>query len=156
MAGLLKREGRHVEPRDVLDPLERMFEDWTRTASARWPAVFPQGWVPEQVIRVDEYREGGATVVRAELPGIDPDKDVEVSVTDGMLRIEAERREEETTEEKGYVRKELRTGSFVRTLRLPTGVKEADITATYADGILEIRIPSPELTPGTKIPVAKA
>jgi HSP20 family protein len=95
-------------------------------------------------------------VVRAELPGIDPDEDVELTVTDGMLHIEAERREEEETEDKGYVRRELRYGSFSRSLPLPEGATEADITATYKDGILEIRVPAPQPPPAKKIPVSKS
>ena len=156
MTGLLKREPRHVDARAVLDPLERMFDDWTRTMMSRWPGMFPRDWTPEQLIHVNEYREDGAMVVRAELPGIDPDKDVDLSVADGMLRIHAERREESSREEKGYVRKELRSGTFLRVLPMPEGVNEADIAATYADGILEIRIPSPEPKAGTKIPISKA
>ena len=60
---------------------------------------------------------------------IDPAKDVDVSVHNGMLHIKAERREEEKTDEKGYVRRELRYGSFTRTLPLPEGVSTDDVTA---------------------------
>jgi HSP20 family protein len=60
-----------------------------------------------------------------------------------MLRIEAQRRTEEKTEEKGYTRQELRYGSFTRTLALPDSVSESDIQASYKDGILEIRVPVP-------------
>jgi len=73
-----------------------------------------------------------------------------------MLRIEAERREEEETEEKGYVRHELSYGSFTRTLPLPEGVTESDITASYKDGILEIRIPGAEPEPATKISISQS
>jgi HSP20 family protein len=75
-----------------------------------------------------------------------------------MLHIHAERREEQKTEGKGYLRHELRTGTFSRNLPLPRGVTEADIKATYKHGILEIRVPMPEaeeLEP-TKIPVETA
>ena len=95
-------------------------------------------------------------VIRADLPGIDPDKDVELTVSDGILHIEAERREEERREEKGYVRQELRYGSLSRTLPLPEGVTGADITATYKAGVLEIRIPEPKHEPAKKIAIGKA
>ena len=134
--------------------LDRMFDEWFRTLPMR-----RMGWeVPgEELIRVDEFRDGDAQVVRAELPGIDPDEDVELTVADGVLRIEAQRRVEEKTEDKGYVRHELRYGSFTRTLPMPEGADEGDITATYKDGILEIRIPIVErATPEpTRISVAK-
>ena len=80
---------------------------------------------------------------------------VELTVTDHMLRIEGERKEEEKVSEKGYLRHEVRYGSFSRMLPLPEGVTEADITANYKDGILEIRIPTPEVEPAKKIPVIK-
>ena len=81
-----------------------MFDDWTTMLPFRRPAMFDREWTTQELIRVDEYQENGTLVVRAELPGIDPDKDVEITVSDGILRIEAERRQEAKTEEKGYVR----------------------------------------------------
>ncbi|MGH3794242.1 MAG: Hsp20/alpha crystallin family protein [Pseudonocardiaceae bacterium] len=117
--------------------MDRLFGEWMRSMPVRTPLV-------EDVIRVDEYQEGDGLVVRAELPGIDPDRDVDVAVSDDMLRINAQRRLEENTEDKGYLRHELRYGSFTRTLPLPEGVHGDDITASYQDGILEIRVPLPE------------
>jgi HSP20 family protein len=75
-----------------------------------------------------------------------------------MLRIHAERREEDKTEGKGYLRHELRRGTFSRYLSFPKGVTEADIKATYNHGILEIRVPMPEAKEPepTKIPVETA
>lgn len=70
--------------------------------------------------------------------------------------IEAERREKEDREKTGYVRHELRVGSFSRVLPLPEGASEADIEASYKDGILEMRVPAPEPKPAAKIPVAKS
>jgi len=152
MAGLLKREGKAV---DVFDRFDRMFDEWMKDLPFRRPTVFGRDWVTEDIIRVDEYREDGDLVIRAELPGIDPDKDVELTVSDSMLRIEAERREEEKVEEKGYLRHELRSGSFSRILPLPEGVSESDVTASYKDGILEIHIPSRAPEPANKIAISK-
>ena len=135
----------------VLATFDRLF-DWP----AMIPTFFNRRWMPEEVIRVDEYQENGTLVVKAELPGIDPEKDVELTVADGMLHIAAERREEEQTEEKGFVRKELRYGSFARTLRLPAGVSEEDFVASYKDGILEVQVPAPTPKPTTKVPIAKS
>jgi HSP20 family protein len=153
MAGLLKRE---QKPVDVFDRFDRMFDEWMKGLSVRRPMLFGREWAAEDVIRVDEFRENGDLVVRAELPGIDPDKDVELSVSDGVLHIDAERREEERVEEKGYLRHEIRAGSFSRSLPLPAGVSEADVTASYKDGILEVRIPTPEPEPAKKIEISKS
>ena len=152
---LLRREPTEVESVDVFDRLDRVFDEWMRGFPFRRPFCTGRGWRTEDLIRVDQYREKDEFVVKAELPGIDPDEDVELTVSDNMLHIAAERREEEKTEDKGYVRREIRSGSFSRSLPLPKGVSEADIKATYTDGILEIRIPAPEVEPTKKIPVAK-
>jgi HSP20 family protein len=152
MTGLLKHEKRS-EP-DLLDRFDRMFDEWLTLRPFRGFGTAPDG-AADGLIRVDEFREDGALVIKAELPGIDPEKDVEVSVTDGMLHITAERKEESKTERKGYVRNELRYGTFSRTLPLPEGVAEGDIKATYEGGILEIRIPAPAPKPATKVPIAK-
>ncbi len=154
MPGLMRREPRGEAP-DVFSRFDRMFEEWARMMPFR-PMAFPRWWRVEDLIQVEEYREDGTLVIRADLPGIDPDKDVELTVSNGMLHIEAERREEEKREEKGYVRQEVRYGSLSRSLPLPAGVTEADITATYKAGVLEIRIPEPEREPAKKIAISKS
>ncbi len=155
MATLMRRGPRHAGQVDIFDRFDRMFDQWIREFPFRWPVFAGRGWIGAGVIPVDEYQEEGALVVRAELPGIDPGKDVELTVSDHMLHIEAERKEEEKVKEKGYVRHEVRCGSFSRTLPLPEGVTEGDIAADYKDGILEIRIPTPAVQPAKKIPIAK-
>jgi len=154
MAGLMRREPRG-EAADVFSRFDRMFDEWTRLTPFRAMA-FPRWRDVEELIRVEEFREDGTLVIRADLPGIDPEKDVELTVAHGMLHIEAERREEEKREEKGYVRQEVRYGSVSRSLPLPEGVTEADITATYKDGVLEIRIPEPKHEPAKKIAISKS
>ena len=154
MSGLTRREP-HGEATDVFSRFDRMFDEWARMMPFR-PMLFPRWREAEELIRVEEFREDRTVVIRADLPGIDPDKDVELTVSDGMLHIEAERREEEKREEKGYLRHELRYGSLSRSLPLPEGVTEADITATYKAGVLEIRIPEPKREPAKKIAVSKA
>jgi HSP20 family protein len=94
-------------------------------------------------IRVEEFVDGQTMVVRAELPGIDPDQDVDVSVSDGVLRIKAERREQTEHRDKDSYRSEFRYGSFTRDVTLPDGVNPDDINATYRDGVLEVRTPMP-------------
>ncbi len=96
------------------------------------------GW-----LRVEEFTDADTLVVRAELAGIDPDKDVEVSVAGGMLHIRAERSEKkEDTSKEGY-RSEFRYGTFERDVLLPEGTTVDDVSASYTDGILEVRVPMP-------------
>jgi HSP20 family protein len=96
--------------------------------------------VDAKLMRLEDEMEDGHYVVRAEIPGIDPAKDVDITVRDGQLTIKAERTEKE--EAKG--RTEFRYGSFVRSLTLPTGADEDDIKATYDKGILTVSVAVPE------------
>lgn len=139
------------------DRFDQMLDDWAKLVPFR--SAFPRdGWEAAQVIRVDEVREGDTLVIRAEMPGVDPDKDVEVTVADGTLHIKADHKEETTTEEKGFVRRELRRGRFSRTLPVPPGITEADVGATYKDGILELRVPMPAaaVEPPKRVTITKA
>jgi HSP20 family molecular chaperone IbpA len=106
--------------------------DWLE---GEFPPVF-RAFGGGQMMRVEDYVEGGQYILRAELAGIDPDKDVEVTVRDGVLSVKAERREEKREGQ----RSEFRYGAFARTISLPAGADENDVTATYKDGILEIRV----------------
>src|ERR1039458_8215144 len=81
-------------------------------------------------------RRDPRTMVPDEVAGIDPEKDVEVTVGSGYLNIHAERYDQ--TE--GKHRSEFRYGSFTRSLPLPAHVNEDDVTASYADGILTISV----------------
>jgi HSP20 family protein len=138
------------------DVFERFF--------GRWPDVFhrPVLFWPEtmdDILRVEEFEDEGTLVVRADLPGIDPKKDVEVTVNDGTLQISAERKQEETSEKKDFYHHELRYGSFTRVLPIPEGIKESDVKATYKDGVLEVRVPvatpAPKSAP-RKVPVTSS
>jgi HSP20 family protein len=87
-----------------------------------------------------------------------PDKDVELLVADGVLHIRAQRQERTEKQDKDVHRSEFRYGSFVRNVPLPEGVKEDDVTASYKDGILEIRAPiaaEEEKPPVTKVPISR-
>ena len=95
-------------------------------------------------LRIEQYQEGETLVVRVDLPGIDPESDVDISVADDTLHIEARREEDaERMDKKGY-RSELRYGERSRSIPLPRGVSQDGIVATYEDGVLEIRIQVPE------------
>jgi HSP20 family protein len=92
-------------------------------------------------LKVEEFEDGDRFVVRVEVPGIDPDEDVELTVSDHTLRLRVERRAEEETQTKDGYRSEFRYGAYTRTIPLPSGAGDEDIAATYNDGILEVRVP---------------
>jgi len=109
-------------------------------------------------MRVEETREDGFVYVKAELPGIDPDKDIDVWVADGMLHISARREEKEESKDKGVYRSEFHYGEFSRTLPMPSGIDQSSVKASYKDGILEIRVPyevEPKNT-SVKIPIKRS
>ncbi|MFG2026900.1 MULTISPECIES: Hsp20/alpha crystallin family protein [Streptomyces] len=127
-----------------------------------WPALpdlfgwvesgFPGGHLVPGMhgIRIEEHLADEKYVLRAELPGIDPSKDVEITVTESVLTLRAERGEEATQNH----RTEFRYGVFARSVRLPAGAKGDEATAEYKDGVLTITVPVPEAKAGTRsIPV---
>ena len=139
-----------------VDVFDRFFGDWPDLFHRPFMVLTPPAG--GNLLRVDEYEEDGTRVIKAELPGIDPDHDVEVTMDNGVLHIAAEHRQEEKVDGKDFYRRELRYGSFRRDLPLPDGVTDADVKATYKDGILEIRVPLPKegdtKSTVTKVPVA--
>lgn len=90
----------------------------------------------QHTIRVEDKIEGNRYILRAELPGMDVDKDVNITVSNGLLTIEGKRSEEKT--EKGH--SEFRYGSFTRTVALPEGAKEDTADASYENGILTVTV----------------
>jgi HSP20 family molecular chaperone IbpA len=92
------------------------------------------------LLRLEDETREGLYLVRAELPGVDPIEDIEVTVRDGRLTIRAER--SQTAETNG--RSEFSYGSFARTVELPVAADEDDINATYDRGILTVSVPLSE------------
>lgn len=137
------------EPIEWPDWFGRRMDDW-------WPELRMEPLLKGGV-RVEEYREDETLVIRAELPGIDPEKDVEISIHGGMLHIKGERTEHEDERKKSYYRSEFRYGMFERSVPLSAGATEKDVKATYRDGILEVRVPmhSAEAV-SSKVPVQRA
>jgi len=124
-------------PRD----LATLLSGWPFAEGAwAWPDQTAPAGTP---IRVEELVENDQVVVRAELPGVDPAKDIEVVVDEGILSIRAVRHETSSERTARGYRSEFRYGSFVRQVRLPKGTNAEVVSATYRDGILEVRMPAP-------------
>ena len=113
--------------KDYRGPFVDIF-DWLESP---WTVLRP---VSNQPMRVEDYVKDGRYVVRAELPGIDPEKDLEVTVSKGVLTISANRHEEA----EGKHRSEFRYGAFTRSIALPAGADEERIQASYDLGVLEV------------------
>lgn len=103
---------------------------------------------------VDVFTRDKDLVIRVEVPGIDPENDVDVTVHEGVLSIHGERRREKHTEGNGGYRFESSHGVFERRILLPGGVKEKDIKAEYDKGVLEIVVSkAAEQAEAKRIPV---
>lgn len=106
-------------------------------------------------VRVDLEDRDDEFVLTAELPGFEKD-DIDVRVTDRTLRLEAEHTEEtEEEEEGGFVRRERHHASIARSISLPEPVEADDISATFNNGVLTVRLPKREpVTEGTQIEIS--
>jgi HSP20 family protein len=114
--------------------LDEVFGDVGRR-SGRQQGDSPSRWAPA----LDALQEDGDIIVRAELPGVEPD-DVNITLHNGVLTISGERKAEEQREGSGYYVRERRYGSFRRSMTLPQGVDESSISARFDGGVLEVRV----------------
>ncbi len=101
---------------------------------------------------MDVYETKDSVVAEVSLAGVDP-KDVKVTVENDILTVKGERKEEKETKEKDYYCKEIRSGSFMRSMSLPAHVKSDKAQAESKDGILKITIPKTEAKATKEIPV---
>ena len=130
-------------------PLPRL-RDWLENELF----AFPRLAMPGHEMRCEEYLDDDGLVLRMELPGIDPDKDVDITVADGVLRVHAERRETR----KNAGRSEFFYGELVRTFVLPRGADESAVEATCRDGVLEVTVPmtQPQQPSARKVSITRA
>ena len=140
------------------DEMDRWFNEFGRQG---WLHPFSMGWPKEmdamapfegRTPRVDMVDRDGEVVVRAELPGVKKD-DLEVTLSEHTVTVEAHTTREKKEEKEQYYRREMSRGDFQRTLTLPTGVDEAKATASFADGVLELTLPKMEKATKTKVKV---
>lgn len=133
-----------------------LFDSWPTMFGRRIPELFERGPGTLEGMRVEEFMDDDEAVVRVEIPGVDPEKDIDINVASGRLVVSAKREQRETKSEDGR-RSEFHYGSFRRTMTLPPGVDADDVHATYTDGILEIRVPvDGEAQAKTKVPITRS
>lgn len=89
---------------------------------------------------VDVFEESGKVVAKMNLPGIEP-KDLDITIDQNILTVSGERQEEREVDKKDYYSKEIRRGSFSRSVRLPKSVDSDKAEADYADGVLTVSVP---------------
>jgi HSP20 family protein len=94
---------------------------------------------------IDMYEKDGQVIVETELAGMDPEK-VDITIENGVLSLKGESEKKSEIEDKNYYRKEIRRGSFFRSIALPAQVEGEKATANVEDGLLKISIPKSEAT----------
>jgi HSP20 family protein len=123
------------------DEMDRMFERFER-GWPRFPSLFHRdsataGFGGMTVPDLDVRENTNAITVEAELPGVD-EKDVTVTLADGLLTIKGEKKQEKEEKTDNYYVAERSFGSFARSIRLPDTVDEGKVEAKFDKGVLKI------------------
>ena len=125
--------------------MERLFEDF---GGFSFPGFFSResfpfnaefkefDWMPQ----IEVLKSNGDLMVKADLPGLTKD-DVKVELTDEVLTISGERKEEKEEKREGFYRTERNYGRFFRQIPLPEGAKTDKANATFRNGVLEVTVP---------------
>jgi HSP20 family protein len=116
------------------DPFEQLQAELDRMVNAAFGT--PTGLYP----LVNVFDAGEAFVVKAEVPGVEPDK-VEINVEDDTLTLRGERAFADPAKEAAYHRRERGQGQFRRVIRIPGRLAADEAKATYRDGVLTVRVP---------------
>jgi HSP20 family protein len=103
---------------------------------------------------LDLIEEEGQYIVKASMPGVEPDQ-VEITLTDNILTIKGESKRESEDKQSNYHVRERHYGSFVRQISLPMGVDAENVEATHENGVLTLRLPKSEASKPKKISVKK-
>ena len=119
------------------DAMDRLFEDsWVTSRSWNLPAAWAEP-------TLDVYETSDNVVVQAAIPGVKPE-DVEITVKGNYLALSGETKQETESQDKNYLRRETRVGSFSRALELPAGLQTDKADAKFENGVLTITFPKAE------------
>ncbi len=125
--------------------LDNFFDEFF---SVRPTTFFETDWLP----KIDVQEDENEIHVTAEMPGVE-EKDLTVTLENGILTIAGEKKEEKEDKTKSRVVSERRYGSFSRSISLPEGIKQDEIKASFKNGVLKIDIEKTEAEKPKKINV---
>lgn len=129
-------------PSTDLERLRHEFDDllehfgFDRGEFKAWPAASSRPAIESSI-------DGDKFVVRVDLPGVDA-KNIDVQVVNGILTVKGTREEKRESDKASVYRREIRYGSFERSISLPEGIKADDLKAVHRDGMLELSAPLPK------------
>lgn len=127
------------ELEDVSNRLNRFFGRALPQTTSSQDMLALADWTPS----VDITETDAAFLVKGEIPGVNKD-DVKVTIEDGMLTIQGERKQEKEEKGKKFHRIERSYGSFMRSFRVPEGVDESKVKADFKDGMINVTLPKSE------------
>lgn len=152
-----KAAAKKPEPKETFrQKLSDVFEDMWDTIGKHHMAISGRALGGGQPV-TDMKKSNRAMTFTLEVPGID-EKDIHVSVSDGLLAISGEKAQDREAKGENFVFQERTFGSFARTFALPVGAKEEDVTAALANGVLTVKVPLAGRQPASdakRIPIAK-
>ena len=125
--------------RDIQNEMNRLFDRFLGRPLATASRTDRQTWMPV----VDMYETIDDLVVNVELPGVG-EKDISLSITGDLLTVKGEREFNPQQSDDNYLHMERVYGKFERSIRLPMPAQADRVSATYRDGVLEVRLPKTE------------
>ena len=129
-----------VNPVNLFNEFDRLFERPSARTASEWS------------IALDVAETEAAYLVKATVPGINPD-DVEITLEDDVLSLKGEIQRDEEVEEAKYHVRERRYGAFSRSIRFPMAVNGDAVEATYSNGVLSLNIPKAEAVKPKRITI---
>jgi HSP20 family protein len=135
--------------------MEREVDDLFGRFFGAWPRLREETEVLEWSPAIDVVDGKDELVLRADLPGL-TEKDIEITVQDGALRLNGQRAEEKETKEEDCYCSERWSGTFSRTLTLPAEVNADKVNASFKNGVLEVHLPKTKEAAGKKIEIKAA
>jgi HSP20 family protein len=127
--------------------MDRMMDESNMGGQRAWPQAgdgFP--------LALDVAEDQDKYIVKASIPGVDPNN-IDITLTDNVLTIKGETRQEKDVDEKNYQIRERRYGSFTRSIALPAGVDPEKVEAIHEHGVLTLHLPKTEAVKPKKIAV---
>lgn len=137
------------ELEDVSNRLNRIFRRPTAHADAGQEMLLAADWTPS----ADISETDSAYLIKTEIPGVNKE-DVKVTLQNGTLTIQGERKLEKEEKGKKYHRIERSYGSFMRSFQMPDDADENSVKAEFKDGVLNVTLAKSDKAKSKAISVA--
>lgn len=150
MKNIVREPNREAAWGFTSDNLDNIFEGFFRPLNAQSKDPSGGSLVPA----IDLHENEDSYTVKVEIPGVKKE-DIDITVHDGLLTINAESRYHHEDKEEGrIIHQERRYGKYVRSVRLGNDVDESNVKANYKDGVLQLELPKLEEVKPRKIEIA--